>query len=254
MKRHYLALVLVIASLPLVAEEQPHWAGLAIQHDADYLGAPDSKYLPIPLFSWEQDSFFLRSSKGIEEAGIHWQFDNGFTLGSQLAVELGRDSKDSELLKQLKMPDIPYGASLGVHLEHSTHIGPAPLSTLLRLRQRSGSDRGALADLRMELGIYGTDRIGLQTYVQTTWANQTAMRSDFGIKAVNASYSDIQPYSPTSGIRDTVIGLAGKFDINPDWMLVASLERKQLRKEATDSPITEEKNANIFTVGAMHRF
>ena len=142
----------------------------------------------------------------------------------------------------------------GVHVEHSTHIGPAPLSTLIRLRQRSGSDRGALADLRMELGIYGSGRIGLQTYVQATWANQTAMMSDFGIKALNASYSDIQPYSPTSGIRDTVIGLAGKIDINPDWIVVASLERKQLRDNAAKSPITEEKNANIFTIGTMHRF
>jgi len=253
MKIHYVIALLVAVAVPLAAEES-HLLGLGIQHDAAYLGAAKEKYLPFPLIDWEADKFFARSGKGIEEAGVHWRLNNGFSLGSQLAVELGRNSDDSVFLQQLKMRDINYGVSLGVHLEHSTHIGPAPLNTLIRLRQRSGSERGALADIRVELGVFGTDTLGLQTYLQATWANQQAMMSDFGIKPANAAYVDIPAYSPDAGIRDTVIGLAGKIDLNRDWMVVSAIEHKQLRGDAAVSPITEQKNTNTFTLGTIYRF
>lgn len=241
-------------ALPALAQEPSRWAGIAIQQDAEYLGAPDTTLLAIPLVNWEAGQFFIRSGKGLEEAGAHWQLSHGFAVGSQIAVELGRDSQDSDLLNQLQMPDIPHGLSLGMHLEHSTSIGPAPLYSLLRVRKRSGPDRGALADFRMELGIFGTDTLGLQTYVQATWGDSDAMNSDFGIKPLNASNINSQAYVAAGGLRDTVIGLAGKVDIADDWMLVASVERKRLRDQAAASPIAQKPDSTIITAGVLHRF
>lgn len=254
MKIHCLLALVTSLALPLAAAEQPHLLGLALQSEASYLGAAKEEISVIPLVNWQTGHFFARSSKGIGEAGAHWQLDNGFSLGSQVALELGRDSQDSALLQQLKMPDIAHGASLGVHLEYDTAIGPAPLSTLIRLRQRSGSQRGALADIRLELGVFGTDTLGLQTYLQATWANQRALRSDFGIQPENAAYINSAAYSPAAGIRDLVVGLAGKIDLNRKWMVVSAIERRQLRGDAASSPIAEQKNSNILTLGTLYRF
>jgi outer membrane protein len=246
--------LLAALSLPIAAQEQPRLLGIALQSDAAYLGAAKERTLLIPLVNWQSGRFFARSTKGIGEAGLRWQLENGFALGSQLALELGRDSDDADLLQQLQMPDIGYGASLGAHLEHSATIGPAPLTTLLRLRQRSGSERGALADIRLELGVFGTDTLGLQTYIQATWGNRRALMSDFGIKPANAAVINMASYAPDTGIRDTVVGLAGKIDLNRKWMVVAAVERKQLRGDAASSPITEQKNTSILTLGSLHRF
>lgn len=236
------------------SEEQPHLLGFALQQDAAYLGSAKQQTLLIPLVNWQTGNFFARSSKGIGEAGAHWQLGHGFSLGPQLALEMGRDSDDSDLLQQLAMPDIDYGASLGVHLEHSTHIGPAPLATLIRLRQRSGSGRGALADLRLELGVFGTDTLGLQTYLQATWANQRALMSDFGIKQANGAQINVSAYTPDAGVRDLIIGIAGKIDLNRKWMVVSAIERRQLRGDAAQSPIAEQKNSSIITLGSLYRF
>jgi len=152
------------------------------------------------------------------------------------------------------MPDISYGASLGVHLEYDTLLGPAPLSTLVRLRQRSGSQRGALADIRLELGVYGKDTLGLQTYLQATWANQRAFMSDFGVAPEYAVHINTSAYLPAAGVRDLVLGLAGKIDLNRKWMVVSAIERRQLRGAAANSPIAEQSNSNILTLGTLYRF
>lgn len=241
-------------ALPLAAEEQHHLFGLALQSDAAYLGATKREAFLIPLVNWQTGKLFARSTRGIGEAGVRWQLDSGFSFGSQVALELGRDSHDSALLQQLNMPDIAHGASLGVHVEYATTIGPAPLSTLIRLRQRSGAERGALADIRLELGVFGNDRLGLQTYLQGTWANQRAFMSDFGIEPANAANGNIAAYSPDAGFRDLVVGLAGKIDLNRKWMVVSAIERRQLRGDAASSPIAEQDTGNILTLGTLYRF
>lgn len=256
MKKLYVTLLLSLLALPVFAQEtdQPHILGLGVQRDAAYLGAAEQRWIALPLINWQTGNFFVRSGKGLEEAGVHWQLDQGISLGAQLALELGRDPEDSTLLQQLNMQKIDYGASLGAHIEHQIHLGPAPLATLVRLRQRSGTERGALADMRMELGVFGTQTLGLQAYIQATWANREAMESDFGIPAENAIHLNMTPYSPAGGLRDSLVGLAGKIDLNRKWMVVASLERRSLRKDAAVSPIAEQKNTNTFTIGALRRF
>ncbi len=253
MKFTHVFLLLLALTPPLMAEEST-LLGLAVQRDAAYLGASENKLLPVPLIDWQKDNFFTRSGRGMEEAGINWQLGNGFALGSQLALELGRSTDDSTQLQQLQMPDIAYGVSVGVHAEYLTQIGPAPLKGILRLRQRSGASRGALVDLRFDLGIYDAYTIGLKTYLELTWANKTAMESDFGLKSSNAAYGGLLPYEPDADLRDVVLGIAGKIDISQDWMAIAAIEHKQLKGDAAASPLVEQKNTNVLTLGTICRF
>ena len=244
----------ILSTLALAQEKKPSTLiGIGLQQDAAFPGAEQTQVLPVPLISWQANNFFMRSGRGMEEAGVHWQLNDNFTLGSQLAFELSRDSKDSKFLQQARMPNIAYGVSAGVHAEYSTHIGPAPVDTLLRLRQRSGAERGALADLRIEVGIYGTDTLGVQTYVQTTWANQQAMNSDFGVKPVNAAFAGISPYQADAGLQNYLIGVAGKIDLSIDWIAVGTVEYKSLTGDASDSPVTEKKNSEAITLGVIYR-
>ena len=256
-------LLVLLALFPafLIAQERGNLSkkgnlslGIAAQHDAAFPGARKTHVLPIPLINWEQDYLFIRSSKGMEEAGVRWQINDEFAVGSQLVFELGRNSDDSIFLQELKMPDIPYGVSAGVQAQYSTKIGPAPVDALLRLRQRSGSQRGALADVRVEVGVYGNRFIGVQTYVQSTWANRQAMNSDFGIKPVNASFVEILPYEAEAGLRNYLVGVAGKLDLDAEWMAIGSIEYNSLIGDAADSPITEKKTSQAVTLGVMYKF
>lgn len=228
--------------------------GMAAQRNAAFPGAHRTHILPIPLIHWERGVLFIRSSKGMEEAGARWQLTDDFSAGSQIVFELGRDSDDSLLLQQLRMPNIPHGTSVGVHAEYSTHIGPAPVDALLRLRQRNGSQRGALADVRIEVGVYGNKYVGVQTYVQSTWANREAMDSDFGVKADNAAFIGIPAYQADAGLRNYLVGVAGKLDLDTEWMAIGSVEYNTLIGDAADSPVTEQKNSQAITLGVMYKF
>ena len=63
---------------------------------------------------------------------------------------------------------------------------------------------------------------------------------DFGLKPANAAYGGLLPYEPEADLRDVVVGIAGKIDINQDWMAIAAIEHKQLSGDAAASPLPKE--------------
>src|SRR5262245_19079132 len=110
------------------AEEPPQedlgtLLGLGIRSRPDYDGAHKQELEPIPVIRYYGSTLFARTTQGILEGGARYELTRGLVAGAQLAYEAGNDRTD-----------VDPGASIGVHLEWDTRVGPAPVNLLGRLR------------------------------------------------------------------------------------------------------------------------
>jgi outer membrane scaffolding protein for murein synthesis (MipA/OmpV family) len=139
------------------------------------------------------------------------------------------------------LADVDPGVSVGAHLEWDFKIGPAPTSLLMRLRQHTDSDRGAQADLRLNVGLLGSGGLVLGAFTQATWASS---------KAVQSFYVD---GNAGSGLLHTSLGLLGSYDFARHWSAVAGAQARRLHGDAASSPITESESSYYFNAGLAYR-
>jgi outer membrane scaffolding protein for murein synthesis (MipA/OmpV family) len=158
----------------------------------------------------------------------------------QLAYEEGRETSESGLLQRLGVDDLDPGVSLGVHAEWDTKIGPAPVSLLGRWRQHLDTDRGAQADLRFNVGVYGGHGAIVALYAQTTWASSKSMRSFYLVDG--------------SGLLHTTLGALGSYDLSPRWLLFGGASWRRLHGDVTRSVLVEEKTSFYANAGVAYRF
>ena len=230
-----------VASAQIILPEDEVLLGAALRTRPAYDGSGDQRADLIPLVRYYGKPWFARTTQGVLEGGARWPLTPALHLGVQLAYEEGREQSESDLLKMLNTPDLDPGASLGAHLEWDTKVGPAPVSLLGRWRQHLDGDRGAQADLRFNIGVYGSRGIILALYAQATWANAESIRSFYLVDA-------------DSGLLHSSLGALGSYDLSRHWLLVGGLQFRRLHGDATRSPIVEEKNAVYANAGVAYRF
>ena len=225
---------LFILLLPMAAVADDYSAlGLGVRTRPDYDGSASRTVDLIPVVRYYGKPWFARTSQGMLEGGARYDFSPAVQAGVQLAYEAGRDSV-------FGLPQVDFGASLGFHLEADTKVGPAPLNILFRVRKHFESDRGAQADLRSTLGIYGEGRTLAGVFAQATWASTKSMQSFYGID--------------DSGLLFTSLGLLAAHGLAPRWDLVGSVEVRRLANDVMRSPIVEKRTASYASIGAAYRF
>ena len=199
--------------------------GLGVRSRPDYDGASKQELEPIPVIRYYGPVFFARTTQGILEAGARREFLPGFNAGFQLAYEAGNDRTD-----------LDPGASVGLHAEWDTRVGPAPVNVLGRTRYY----HGAQYDLRGAVGIYGSSTLKAWVFGQATWAT-----SDW-----------IQRYYTTGdgGLMSTQAGVEGAYDVSRHWVALASASLRHLHGDAAASPITEDKTNYYVSVAVAYRF
>jgi outer membrane scaffolding protein for murein synthesis (MipA/OmpV family) len=153
----------------------------------------------------------------------------GLVAGAQLAYEGGNDRTD-----------VDPGASLGLHLEWDTRVGPAPLNLLFRTRHHLDSDLGSQADLRSTVGVYGSGGLLAGVFVQATWASDKWVRSYYT--------------AGDGGLLFTAVGIEGAYDLSRRWVVLASVSARRLHGDAASSPITEDKTNYYASAGVAYRF
>jgi outer membrane scaffolding protein for murein synthesis (MipA/OmpV family) len=132
------------------------------------------------------------------------------------------------------------GASLGLHLEIDTKIGPAPLNLLGRTRTQLDSDRGSQADLRATLGIYRSGGLQAGVFGQATWASEKHMQAYYGVG--------------DAGLLFTSVGLLGSYDLARRWVAVASAELRRLGAEPARGALVQERTGHYLSAGLAYRF
>ena len=219
------ALLLMLVSLPAFAEEILLGAG--VRNRPVFDGSGDQTTDLIPVLRYYGRPWFARTTQGILEGGARFALKQGLDAGVQLAYEPGPRDGDP-------------GASLGLHLELDTKIGPAPLNLLARTRTHLDSDRGTQADLRATLGIYGGGGLQAGVFGQATWASEKHMQAYYGVG--------------DAGLLFTSVGLLASYDLARHWVAVASAELRRLASEPSRSGFVQDRTNHYLSAGLAYRF
>jgi outer membrane scaffolding protein for murein synthesis (MipA/OmpV family) len=241
-------LALLLAPLVALAQSAPPedytLIGAGVRTRPAYDGSNSQTTDLIPVLRYYGKPLFARTTQGILEGGVRTELTPGLAVGAQLAYEAGRKRNESDFLQNNNVPDIDWGASLGVHAEWDTKLGPAPLNVLGRIRQNLERDRGAQADLRLTAGVYGSRGVQLGIFTQATWANRQSNRAYYG-----------QPgFDPDGGLLFVSLGALGSVDLGQHWVLVASLEGRRLQGDAAHSPLAERRSNHYANAGIAYKF
>lgn len=236
-----LALLPVAAAAQVVVPDEEILLGAGVRARPAYDGSGDQTVDLIPLVRYYGKPWFARTTQGVLEGGARVPIHREVDVGVQLAYEEGRKRSESDLLKRLGVEDLDPGVSLGVHAEWDTKIGPAPVSLLGRWRQHLDTDRGAQADLRLNVGVYGSRGILAALYAQSTWASAKSIRSFYLVDA-------------GSGLLHTSLGALGSYDFNRHWLAFAGVQWRTLHGDTASSPLVEEKTSFYANAGLAYRF
>lgn len=214
------------------AHAQDTLLGAGLRSRPDYDGSPDRRTDLVPVIRYYGQPWFARTTQGILEAGVRTELARDFWAGAQLAYEPEFARGDAA--------DVHAGLSAGLHLEWDRRVGEVPVTFLVRARQHLDTSLGGQADLRVTAGIYSRGGLLAGVFGQATWGTENAIASRYG--------------PPDSGLLFTSLGLLGSYDLGRRWVLVGSLELRQLRDEVAESALAEDQSSYYATLGIAYRF
>ncbi|MGH8689511.1 MAG: MipA/OmpV family protein [Burkholderiales bacterium] len=220
---------LLMLPATVLAQDPGTLLGAGLRSRPDYDGASQQELEPIPVVRYYGRTLFARTTQGILEGGARFELAKGLFAGAQIAYEGGNDRTG-----------VDPGASVGLHLEWDTRVGPAPLNVLGRVRRHLDGDLGTQADLRSTIGVYGSGGLLAGVFVQATWASDEWVRSYYS--------------AGSGGLLFTAVGVEGAHDLSQRWVLVASVSVRRLHGDAASSPITEDKTNYYASAGVAYRF
>ena len=224
-----LALVLLLPATVLAQDDLGTLVGAGVRSRPEYDGASKQELEPIPMLRYYGRTLFARTTQGTLEGGARAELARGLFAGAQLAYEGGNDRTD-----------LDPGASLGLHLEWDTKLGPAPINVLLRTRHHLDTDLGSQYDLRASVGVYGSRGLLLGVFAQGTWASDDWVRSYYT--------------TGDGGLLYTALGVEGAYELSRRWVLFANVHGRRLHGDAASSPITEDKTNYYASAALAYRF
>jgi outer membrane scaffolding protein for murein synthesis (MipA/OmpV family) len=252
----------LLALVPLAAGAQSQIVpedhtllGAAVRTRPAYDGSGSQVTDLVPIVRYYGEPWFARTTQGILEGGLHWALGSGVAGGFQLSYDEGRKTSESSFLRDHNFnDDIDPSASLGAHLEWDTKIGPAPVFLMGRYRQSLDSDRGALFDLRANVGVYGSGGALVALFGEATWGSSKANNFYYGVTPAQSAASGFATYAPGSGLKDTAFGVIASYDLSRRWTLLGSVQERWLQGDSAKSPLVEKKNNTYANAGIAYRF
>ena len=256
-----LTIVAVLAALlvsePGRAQQTPvdyTLIGAGVRTRPAYDGAASRRSEAIPVLRYYGAPWFARTTQGVLEGGVRTRPRGGVTAGVQLAYEGGRPRAESVFLDSHGAENIAPGASVGAHVEWDAYLGRMPVTTLARVRRHTRDALGRQADLRFTAGVYGGGRFNAAAFVQATWADSRSVESLYGVTPQQAAATGLPAFDASAGLLYTTAGLLWSLDLDRAWMLVGSLEARQLRGDARRSPLAEDATNEYVSLGLAYRF
>jgi outer membrane scaffolding protein for murein synthesis (MipA/OmpV family) len=252
------SLAFLLALVPLAAAAQMkapdyNWLGAGVRTRPAYDGSAAKETEIIPSVRYFGGPWFARTTQGILEGGARLEVTRDLHLGAQLAYEAGRKSSEAPFLSSRGVPDIDWGASAGVHAEWDSRLGPAPTTLLARVRQLFDG-RGAQADLRYTVGIFGRGPVSAALFFQGTWASAKSNQSFYGVSNDLAATSGLPAYAPGGGLLYTTGGMLYGIDIGKTWMVIGNLEARRLQGAAARSPLVEQPTSFYASASLAYKW
>ncbi len=247
-----LALIVPLAALAELSNEP--LLGPGLRSRPAYDGSDSQQGELVPVVRHFGQPWFARSTQGVLEGGVRMEPAPGLHAGAQLAYEPGRQTSESDFLKNHGVTGVDRGASVGAHLEWDHSFGPMPITLLARVRQHTDADRGAQADFRLSAGGYQSGRFAAGVFTQGTWANTKSTGSFYDITPQQSVATGLPAFSAESGWLFASFGVLWSVDLNKNWVVVGNLESRHLLGDASRSPLAE-RDSNFYTsAGLAYRY
>jgi len=244
-----------LSATPALAElSNDGLLGPGLRSRPAYDGSASQRVELVPVVRYFGERWFARSTQGVLEGGARWQLAPGLHAGAQLAYEAGRNSGESDFLRSRGVPDVRRGASIGAHLEWDHKIGPVPITLLARARQNADSGLGAQADLRLSVGVFQSGRVSAGIFTQATWASAKSTSALYGVTPQQSAATGLPAYGPGSGWLAGSVGLLWSVDLARHWVVVGSVEARQLQGDAVRSPLAERRTNHYASAGLAYHF
>lgn len=224
MKRIIIALALISPASLAQADDQ--LLGAAVRNRPHYDGSGAQTTDLVPVVRLAYGPLFARTTHGMLEGGARFAA-GGLSGGAQIAHEAGPLDADP-------------GASLGVHAEWTTRISRVPLNALVRARRHTDSERGALLDARLTVGVYGSYGLRAGLFGQATWASERHLGAYYAVR--------------DSGLLYTSAGLMGSYELGRRWLAVGSAELRRLADAPARSAFVQDRSNTFVMGGIAYRF
>jgi outer membrane protein len=218
-------------------EEKP-WSltlGAGVGYGSMYQGGAKREVFPLPVI----EASYYNWSLGLD--GLRYRFLNTdeFVVGAGVGYDFGReDKKDSVPARARGIGDVEGGATASLFAEYRPHelIGLSADVT-----QSSGDAESLLVTVGAgsEFQLYG-DSLSGNLGVSATWANESHMRSYYGVNARQSARTGLKRFNAESGIESVKVSAGVTYMITERWVYTISGGVDMLQGDAADSPIIED--------------
>lgn len=210
--------------------------GFGMAEQAAYLGSDERSTRALPLVSaqWRNGWF-----AGIGGIGYRLTDDGPFSAGLKVSLDPGREESSAFALRG--MGDTPMRAELGGFANYRI-TGPWSLGSSVRY---GGGDTRDNLYVDFTLGgaipLGGSHRI--MASVKGTWANQSAMQTQFGVSSLQTLHTTYALYNPQGGLRDAALSIGYGYAIDPTTSLLFNVTAQSLQGDARNSPLTRSSES-----------
>lgn len=188
-------------------------------------------------------------ARGLDDLSYALFRSNGFELGPLAGYRLGRDDEDARRLRGLG--DIDGGLVAGVFAKYG--MGPFFVRGSLH-HGLTGDDTGTVYRLGAGSRHRLSERLIVKSDLTLDIADDTYMRTYFGVSAVQSARSGLRVHETGAGAKSANVTLGAEYALTRDWTIHVSAGYTRLLGDAADSPIVEATDRLDGRLGLSYSF
>jgi len=238
------------STLSLFGDNTEVYLGLGAAWVPRYLGADESRLLPVPTFGVYRGIFFADSVRGL---GVEYLAHQGFYASAALGYDFGRSEKNSRWRpgsKKLAGMGEVKGATtatvtlaqeltswLAVNAEAEFRVAGFKRGN----RYQAGVDVTPLRSARNKITLSGNVHAGDVRYNQTY----------FGVNPAQAQASRFADFKTRSGVYAYSLSAYWEHTFDAHWTLSLGIDAMRFGERARRSPVVERRNG-ISGFASLH--
>ena len=224
--------------------------GLGAAYTPRYLGAKDSRAIPVPTLSIYRGIFFADTVRGI---GTEYLTQNGLYASMAISYDFGRTEKDSDWRPgstRLQGMGEVKGATTANFLLAQELTSWLSVNGEADLRV-AGHERGNRYRLGLESTILRTDNDVFTLGVNMHAGDGRYNRTYFGVNDAQAQASRFSHFNAESGVYAYSLSADWHHDFNRHWTMSLGVNVMEFSDKARNSPVVEEKTG-VAGFAALH--
>lgn len=242
------------ATSSLFGEETEVTIGMGAAFVPRYLGAKDTRVLPLPTLSVYRGIFFADSVRGL---GAEYLTESGFYITSVLSYDFGRKDKKSSWQPGSKklagMGEVKGSTTVNL-LASQQIVSWLSVNAKAEFRVAGQSNRGNQYRMGIESSLFNGAQDAVTLGADVHMADRHYNQTYFGVTQAQSRTSHFSRFTPKSGIYAYSMTLDWLHDFNKNWSLFSAVNVMQFSDRAKNSPLVERKTGVTGTVLLNYSF